>query len=257
MEQNKNPIFVENLSYQTEKVIGYVARIGLIVLATDYTMEHEFRKLISMDGVDIFHSRIKVSTNITQKSLARMESLITKTAELLLPEDSIDVLAYGCTSASMLLGTERIDELLKLAKPETKTTNPAEAAFSALRKFGAKKIAVITPYSRSVNEVVKSSIETAGFEIPTFGSFNISHDPTVASINEESLINAIKNLAHLNKIDAVFVSCTSLRLAHAVSKVEKEIGLPVTTSNHALAWRCLRLAGIDEQLANLGRLYML
>jgi maleate isomerase len=56
-------------------------------------------------------------------------------------------------------------------------------------------------------------------------------------------------------VDAVFVSCTSVRLVDAVAEIEAECGLPVTSSNHAMAWHCLRLAGVDTKLPGLGRLF--
>jgi len=52
-----------------------------------------------------------------------------------------------------------------------------------------------------------------------------------------------------------FISCTSLRLVEQVVGIENEIGIPVTSSNHAMAWHCLRLAGVDDRLPEFGRLY--
>jgi maleate isomerase len=51
------------------------------------------------------------------------------------------------------------------------------------------------------------------------------------------------------------VSCTSLRLIDAVTAIETALGKPVTSSNHALAWHCLRLAGIDDTRPQFGTLF--
>ena len=56
-------------------------------------------------------------------------------------------------------------------------------------------------------------------------------------------------------VDALFISCTSLRVAEAVANLERRIGVPVTSSNHAMAWHCLRLAGIDDVVPAGGRLF--
>ena len=40
-----------------------------------------------------------------------------------------------------------------------------------------------------------------------------------------------------------------------IEKLENKIKIPITSSNHALAWHCLRLAGIDDNFPNLGKLY--
>lgn len=248
---------IENLPFETAQVIGSRARIGLVVLATDYTIEHEMRELINISGVDLFHARIANSVNISADTLRKMEPLITQTAALILPGDHIDVLAYACTSASIVLGNDRVAKNLNSAKPGAKTTNPAFAAAKAFEALGARRIAVLTPYARDVNDMVQSAIKAAGFDVPVFGSFNEPHDPTVAAINTESLKSAVKKITDGYNVDAVFISCTSVRIASELADIELELGLPVTSSNHALAWHCLRLAGIDDKLPTFGQLFNL
>lgn len=62
-------------------------------------------------------------------------------------------------------------------------------------------------------------------------------------------------LKELGDFDAVFVSCTNVRLMDAVCDIEKKTGLPVTSSNHAMAWHAMRLAGDNRKLPEWGRLY--
>lgn len=246
---------IENIPFTTTKVIGSRARIGLVVLASDYTIEHEFRALFTIPGVDLYAARIRNSPQITPQTLAAMEPLLTETADRILPGDDLDVLAFGCTSASTVLGGDRIASLLGKAKPMAKPSDPISAAFAAFNAFGARRIGVLTPYRRDVNEIVWRYITSHGYEVPVFGSFNEEMDPVVASIDEDSLVQAIDRIRAGHEIDAVFVSCTSVRLAEAVAGIERRTGLPVTSSNHALAWHCLRLAGIDDSIDGRGRLF--
>ena len=248
---------IEHLPFETSQIIGSRARIGLVVLATDYTIEHEMRMLVNLPGVDIYHARIANSPNISPDSLRAMEPLITATAELILPGDTLDVLAYACTSASIVLGTSTVAKNLNAAKPEAKTTNPAFAAFQALAALRAKRIAVLTPYAKNVNAMVQKSLEDAGFDVPVFGSFNEPHDPTVAAIDSQSLKTGIARITEGQDVDAIFISCTSVRIVADVAAIETELDIPVTSSNHALAWHCLRLAGIDDKQPELGRLFTL
>ena len=253
--KNKKTILIENLPFETEKMIGKRARIGLVVLATDYTIEHEFRKLVTLPGVDFYHARISNSTEINAKTLAAMKPLIKKTADLLLPGDDLEVIAYGCTSASIVLGDTLVASLLNASKPNAKTTNPAQAASVSLKTLKAKRVGILTPYEKGVNKLVQKSMEDRGFEIPVFGSFNENHDPTVASINKDSLIRAIRKMLSSAKVDAIFISCTSVKIADSITEIENEIGVPVTSSNHALAWHCLRLAGINDLIPESGKLF--
>ena len=54
----------------------------------------------------------------------------------------------------------------------------------------------------------------------------------------------------------VFISCTSIKFIDFVPQLEKLIGIPVTTSNHAMAWHCMRLGGVKNTLPNLGQLFL-
>ncbi len=45
-----------------------------------------------------------------------------------------------------------------------------------------------------------------------------------------------------------------LRTAGIIEEAEQALGIPVISSNQALAWHMLRLAGIDELITGQGRL---
>jgi maleate isomerase len=94
-----------------------------------------------------------------------------------------------------------------------------------------------------------------GMEIPVMGSFNEADDNIVARITPESIERAILDIGASDECDAVFISCTSLRVARIVDAVEKKIGKPVTSSNHALAWHMLRLAGMESGFEGKGELF--
>jgi maleate isomerase len=248
---------IEHLPFTTDAGIGARARIGLVVLASDYTMEHEFRRVFTLPGVDYYEARIFNSPQITPETLAAMGPLLTDTVNLILPGSKLDVVAFGCTSASMVLGETTVAERIHAARPEAKATNPISAAFAAFDAFGAKRIAVLTPYRRDVNLIVRDYIAGRGYEVPVFGSFNEQDDGVVSRIDADSIRNAVRTIVRDREVDAVFVSCTSVRLVDAVTAIEAECGLPVTSSNHALAWHCLRLAGVTEKRPELGRLFTL
>jgi maleate isomerase len=40
-----------------------------------------------------------------------------------------------------------------------------------------------------------------------------------------------------------------------VAAIEARAGLPVTSSDHAMAWHCLRLAGVQDTVPDMGRLF--
>ena len=251
-------ILLEHLPFEADRGIASRARIGLIVLATDYTIEHEWRRIMTgLSGVALYHSRILNDAQITPETLRAMEPRIAQSTDIMLPGADFDVIAYGCTSASMAIGEEKVFERIREARPNVECTTPITAAFAAFHALGARRIGVLTPYRADVNRIVASYISARGFTVPVFGSFNEQDDNMVARITPKSIKDGILAIKKRADIDAVFVSCTSVRLAEAAADIEREIGLPVTSSNHAMAWHALRLANYNETLPEWGKLFTL
>ena len=249
-------ILIEHLPFDTDSGVASRARIGLIVLATDFTIEHEWRRIMTgLDGVALYESRILNDAQITPETLRAMEPRIAAATGVILPGSPLDVVAYGCTSASMAIGEEKVFERIREARPDARCTTPITAAFAAFRALGARRIGVLTPYRADVNRIVADYIRARGFEVPVFGSFNEQDDGIVSRITPAAIRNGVAAIVARAAVDAVFVSCTSVRLAEAARNIEAEIGIPVTSSNHAMAWHALRLAGVGDSLPQWGRLF--
>jgi len=247
--------YLPNLPFETDPGIAHRAAIGLIVLATDQTVEHEFRKIVSQPGVAFYESRIPNASQVTPETLQAMEPLIADRADVILPGLPLDVVAFGCTSASMVIGEERVFELIRSVRPGVACTTPITAAFAAFDALGLRRIGVLTPYRDDVNRIMREYIVERGYEVPVFGSFCEENDHVAARIDARSIERGIERIAESGHVDGVFISCTSLRLAESAAAIERAIGKPVTSSNHAMAWHCLRLAGVDDPQPELGQLY--
>ena len=249
-------ILIENLPFETDGGIASRASLGLLVLATDFTIEHEWRAILGgLPGVALYQSRVLNDAQITPETLRAMEPRIAPAAAVILPGSKLDVVAYGCTSASMALGEDKVFELVASVRPEAKCTTPITAAFAAFKALGAKRIGVLTPYRADVNRIVADYIRVRGFDVPVFGSFNEQNDGEVSRITPASVKQGVKTILAQAPVDAVFVSCTSVRLAEAASAIEAETGVPITSSNHAMAWHALRLAGVDDVMPQWGKLF--
>ena len=251
-------ILIEHLPYDLDGGIASRARIGLIVLATDYTIEHEWRGIFThIHGAALYQSRILNEDVISPESLRAMEPRITDCTSILTPGTPLDVVAYGCTSASMAIGEQKVFENILAAEPDAKCTTPITAAFSAFDAFNARRIGVLTPYPAEVNQIVAKYIADRGYVVPVFGSFNESRDSKVSRITPASIEKGVREIIRHAPVDAIFVSCTSVRLVEACQQLEQSVGIPLTSSNHAMAWHALRLAGIEDNLPQLGSLFEL
>ncbi len=70
-------LLVNRTAYAPSDLDGGVAAGAgsvLIVLATDHTLEHEFRKIFRIDGVALYATRIRNAAEINPTTLAAMEA---------------------------------------------------------------------------------------------------------------------------------------------------------------------------------------
>ncbi|MCB2129399.1 MAG: aspartate/glutamate racemase family protein [Rhodobacteraceae bacterium] len=231
------------LPFQIDDGMGAAAALGLVVLPADETLENEMRGLLPRDGVAMYHSRIDMPPEVSPETLASMEAALPAAVSLL-PSCKLDVIGYGCTSGATMIGPDRVAAIIRDVHPEAQTSDPVSATIAACRKLEARRIGFVTPYVETVSAAMRDLLERSGFEIAGFGSFMESDDRVVARISPESILHAIEAVAAGSDCDAVFVSCTNLRVANIAAQAEARIARPVISSNLALAWHMMTLAGV-------------
>ena len=240
------------LPFTSDSGPGTRATMGLVVLRTDEAIEGDFRAFMPMDGIALHHTRIPFEPCVTKETLVRMEHDLSASVGLLPEAAAFNVIGYGCTSGSAVIGEDRIAARVQSVYPNASVTNPLSATKAALSAVGAKRIAVVTPYVADVAETLESRLAEAGFETSLRVSFEQVEDAAVARITPQSIFEAIVSVGE--GVDAVFASCTNLRTASVICRAEETLGIPVISSNQALAWHMMRLAGLNDAPAALGRL---
>lgn len=224
---------------------------GLIVLQTDLTMEPELAPVFG--GFGLYHTRIPNAPEVTPDTLAAMAREMPRTAALLPPE--VRVIGYGCTSGATIIGPERVADLIRQAQPQAAVTDPISALLAACTHLGVRRLGFVTPYVAEVSAAMRARLEGSGLEIAGFGSFEQIEDRVVAGISEASTLAAIEKVAGIGTCDAIFASCTNLRGFGIIERAEAATGVPVLTSNLALGWHMLRLAGAETAGRGPGRLF--
>jgi len=232
------------------------AAIGLIVLENDITIEREVHRLLPDEGVGLYVGRIGYPPPFGIAAIRAMEERLPAAAAAVMPDDRLDVMAFGCTACAMTLGAEAVDARIHETRPGIAVTDPVRAALKGLRALGAKRIAMLTPYPDEVNGVVARYMAEQGFEVIAGASFRRQGDADIARTPPAAVRAAARELAR-SGVDAVFASGTAMRAAAAIQAIEDETGIPVVSSNQALAWDCLRLAGCMDPVPRFGRLMTL
>ena len=167
---------IQTLPFATDNGIGTKARLGMIILQSDQTLENEAAQLLYHSGISdkigLYHSRIPNDTEVSEATLMKMASDLPKTARLLPPDFDFDAIGYGCTSGSTIIGEGEVERLIRSIHPNAKTTNPITACKAALQALGIKTIALVTPYAVPVTQAMQDNLQEAGFHVKAVATFN-------------------------------------------------------------------------------------
>ena len=229
-------------------------RVGLIALASDFTIEKDFINVIKDRKIDFFVNRIECYNPLTKENLIKMSDKVTEVTKDILPDQDLDCVVYGCTSGTIAAGHTSIEKKVKEAKPMADVSTPSTAALKALKKLNIKKISIFTPYSKKLNDDVIDYFESEGFEVTSNSYFDIQDDYDIGKVDQDYLYNVLSKI-DLNGADALFVSCTALPVLEIIDKLEKKLNTVVLSSNQALIWDTLTKIKKNNSVEGFGKLF--
>ncbi len=228
------------------------AKIGYVLLATEQTVQDDVMRL-RPPGVGIHFTRAAIPDSITNESLAAQADLLADCAASLLPDGSLDVVCYACTSGSLVIGEERVFAELRKGAPDAQPTSLISGVIRALNAVGAHRIVVATPYLDEVNRREVEYLEQSGFEVISLCGLNLEKDSDMVRVAPDYIAEFALDQDRVDA-DAIFVSCGALRTLDVIGEIEQRAGKPAICSNQAMIWDCLRLAGVDDRFDGYGRL---
>ncbi|MDY6819616.1 MAG: maleate cis-trans isomerase [Halobacteriales archaeon] len=232
---------------------GWRGRIGLIVPSSNTTNEPEFRGVLPA-GVSVHTARMHLE-GTTADELAAMAENAATAADLLSTAD-VDVIAYGCTTGSLVHGPGHDEEIEHEIEMETDIPTVATAA-SVKRAFeylGLESIAIATPYIDELNEREREFLEAAGYTVTGIDGLDIEPNLGIGRRRPEIAYRRARAV-DTGVADGIFISCTNFRTFEIIERLEADLGKPVVTSNQATLWDALRHIDIDHTDIELGRLF--
>jgi maleate isomerase len=190
----------------------------------------------------------------TKRDLERM-ARNTEDACRLLSSARVGVVLYACTTGSLIGGKKWEQGLIRRMKScvSVPVVTTAGAAVEAINEMGLKKIAVATPYSEQLNLVEKEFFEENGFEVTKLKGLGYLTGEELHSEPVETTIRLAREV-NSKEADGVFLSCTDLKTITVLSKLEKELGKPVLSSNAASLWSSLRALKVEAKISACGSL---
>jgi maleate isomerase len=126
------------------------------------------------------------------------------------------------------------------------------AATAALRLFGAKRIAVMTPHQPKGDETVRAYLVEAGFEVVRLMGLKCSSPRAIAEVPPGKMRQVLLEL-NGDDVDAILQVGTNLAHGAVAAEAEHWFEKPVLAMNVVTYWDALRRAGIEDRIYGGGR----
>jgi maleate isomerase len=228
--------------------------IGLLELSTEVVMQSEIRAFLPESDHGIYTGRVRFDDRADIRGLSDMEERLSSAAALLPDAEWLDAIVYGCTSGSMVIGPDRVAALVQAARPGVPVFNPISAVVAGLTAMKRRRIAIVTPYPQEVNRIVHAFLTHRGIEVVGAATFDLLSGYAMSRIPPDDLLAAAQQ-ADCDAAEAIFISCTALRVSPILEELERRAGKPVVSSNQALAWQCCQAAGVARGDGRGGALF--
>ncbi|RKN12803.1 arylmalonate decarboxylase [Streptomyces radicis] len=172
----------------------------------------------------------------------------------LLADAEVELIAFNCTAASMLAGSEHITRRIHAATGLPAVTT-IDAVVEGLRALGARTIALLDPYPWEVERREIDYLRRHGFDVVAHGGPECHSPVEQGSIPPERWPAEARTLVGPGSdADALLISCAGTQVAAVLDELERTVHRPVVASNQALVWKVLRTLGISHDLPRYGRL---
>ncbi|RWA51869.1 hypothetical protein AU476_20100 [Cupriavidus sp. UYMSc13B] len=124
-----------NVQYETDDGIGSRARIGMVVISNDQPLSYEARAMLTIPGVALYESRVLSARDrdqaVTVEILRRFADRIDGAIRQINTMRPSDVIALGCTSAAMVIGSQELKRRVREVHPRAHVTDPFTGILTA------------------------------------------------------------------------------------------------------------------------------
>lgn len=234
------------------------ARFGVLVPFTNTNLEPDIA-LMRPDGVSLHFARLGGYDLDQIPDSDQMHGL--GAADLgeplrLLQGVKPDVILYGCTSATLTHGPAFDRDLARRIKQNSgaHTVTAAGALVHALQSLGITRIGFASPYVPAINDMAVSFLSEVGIDTLQRSEVDTLLDNYGQGELDPQAVYDLGLAADHPDAKAIVLSCTDMRSVECIAKIEAKLGKPVITSNQAMVFQAMQLAGLAEALPGFGKL---
>jgi maleate isomerase len=239
--------------------LGYRKRIGVVVPSTNTTVQPE-TDMLKVPGVTCHTGRVTIKERPLNTEEAFFEHMQMMRDGLGTAIDQImtaglDHLIMGIALETFWGGIAQADKLAAdlAQRAGVGVTMGSTASFAALKKFNAKKLAILTPHQPRGDEMVRAYFVEAGFDVVRLKGLKCTTPRAIAQVPLQDIRNGLRELAG-DDVDALLTLGTALPAGEVAAEAERWLGKPVLAVNVVSYWHAIRQCGIDDRVFGHGRI---
>lgn len=233
--------------------VSQIRRAGALIPCTNATIEIEFNRILPK-CYQLHVARLRMGP-IDETGWRMQDADIDYQAKLL-GTARVEFVVLAQTNVSFFAPgyDARVAQRIRAACGAPAAT-AGQLTAEAMKAFGAKRIAFISPYSDELNErgrrYYKAEHDIDVIAVETFGQ-----PPTSDAANaiRPELAGAALERANRPEVEAFIVAGGAIPTLHLIAEWEQRLGKPVVTTNQVSMWAILNALGRRDMLAGHGRL---
>lgn len=241
-------------------VVSPRATLGVIVPSTNVVVEAEYNWMRppgvswhtgriwieneALDDDDVFESFLG---NLRAETGRAIRDVVTCKPDYLVMGMSAETFWGGAA------GNEAFEAWVREQSGGLRVSTGAAACDAALKKFGARKIGVITPYQPVADAQVRGFFSELGYDVGQVRGLKCPTATSIADVSAEQ-VRAAFLAVDSPDVDVLVQAGTNLAAVLVAAELEHELEKPVLAINAATVWHALRANGIQDQITGFGSL---
>lgn len=237
---------------------GWRARIGFLSPGiVDESLSRQFYRM-APPGVTMVRTSLSV-TKITPDemwdAIGRAEAAARELAR-----EKPDCIIIGGSPTVVVGGYGSDKELAEKVQAASgiQTSAAQTAAVEALRRLGAKSVALATPFPDPFNDQLVDFLQKSGFAVPSALHLELDYRRLTAAPLKMGYELAKRTYERAGDPDAIYFPGAPFPVVDLIEPLEQELGISVISSMQCTLWKGMQMAGVkDVRVEGFGKLLRL
>lgn len=221
------------------------ARIGIILSSGNRVVEAQLRAFAPPE-LGIHVTRMRMTKNRTQSMPEQIDTIL-RAAELV-ADARVDVIVLQASSFAMEKGPDAETKVVEAIAKATGifTLTSTQAMVQALQTLALKRLVVVSPAAKAMNEAEASYLRALGFQVLNAIGLDLETGAGLA-MTPAAWLDVVKSVDR-PEADGYFLSGSNTTIVEAIGLIERAGGKPAVSSTQATLW-----ASVKRLMPKLGK----